>query len=53
MCFIDNMIRQGGGQVRCPECDSVILDHRICPTCIANARKPKNERPLPKARKSK
>lgn len=38
MCFIDRMIQQRGGVVRCPECDSVVQDHRICPNCIANAR---------------
>lgn len=46
MCFTDNLIRQQGGEARCPDCDSVVVDHRICSYCIAKTRSVK-----PKTRK--
>lgn len=44
MCFIDRLIQQQGGVVRCPTCKNVVQDHRICPNCIANAKKPKSKK---------
>ena len=39
MCFIDNMIRQYGGVVRCPDCGNEVLDHRFCTFCMSGGKK--------------